>query len=229
MIRRRHQGSSDRVRLQLKVLLKVGTYPTCLCRFVGPGRCGTLVRSVAKWRGTRTNSMKNLIDKIEQAFADVKYPGDDDLTDSSYGEEPAALVNDFCGKTDRKQLDAAFLNQAPDGWGSALSFFSGNALRFYLPLYLIADIQGDLTSSDPVTRLCSSLTPLGASKKIAKVWGGGTMGERAQANFARFDAAQISAVVAYLWWKLEEAGGHDPRIEQALENYWLERDAGSQD
>lgn len=173
--------------------------------------------------------MKELIDQIEQAFADVEYPGDDDLTDSTYGEEPAALIVEFRGKTDWHDIDVAFLNQAPDGWSSALAFFSARALRFYLPAYLIADLRGELGDPDPVSRLCSSVTPLGASQKIAKMWGGGTMGERARADFALFNATQVSAVVAYLWWRLEAAGGHDPTIEQALENYWLERQAGAQD
>lgn len=172
--------------------------------------------------------MKELIDLIERAFADVEYPGDDDLTDSTYGEEPAALVKDFSGKTDRRKLDAAFLNQAPDGWGTALSFFSGRALHFYLPIYLIADIRGELEGPDPVSRLCSSLTPLGGTQKIAQIWGGGTMGERARANFAKFSNAQVSAVVAYLRWKLGTKDGHDITIEQALENYWLKRDVDTQ-
>lgn len=161
---------------------------------------------------------------IENAFAGVKYPGDDDLTDSTYGEEPAALVEQFRGKTDWRELDAEFLDQAPDGWSSALSFFSANALRFYLPAYMIADIRGDLASSDPATRLCLCLTPLGEKQKIAKIWGGGTMGDRSRAEFAPYDAQQVSAIVAYLWWKLESLGGHDLLIEQALENYWLERE-----
>ncbi len=156
--------------------------------------------------------MKELIDKIEEAFADVKYPGDDDLTDSIYGDEPAALINNFRGKTNSKQLNSTFLDQAPDGWGTALAFFSANALRFYLPAYLIADIRGELINTDPVYRLNSSSTRSGANNK-----------------FAKLDAAQVSAVVAYLWWKLEATGGRDPNIEQALENYWLERDADSQD
>jgi len=169
--------------------------------------------------------VKELIDKIEQAFADVEFPGDEDLTDSTYGEEPAALAEDFSSKTDWQTIDAEFLNNAPDGWGSALSFFSARALRFYLPAYLIADMRGELECPDPVSRLCLSVTPLGAGQKIAKKWGGGTLGERGRADFAEFNAAQVSAVVAYLWWKLEAAGGHDPTIEQALENYWLVRQA----
>jgi len=168
--------------------------------------------------------MQSLISRIEQAFADVSYPGDEDLTDSTYGEEPAALVEAFRGKTDWRALSAEFLDQAPDGWGTALSFFSGNALRFYLPAYMIADIRGQLSVSDPAIRLCASLTPLGGMQKIAKFWGGGTMGERARAEFAVYDAEKVSVIVDYLWWKLESVGGHDEIIEQALENYWLVQD-----
>ncbi len=170
-----------------------------------------------------------LIDEIELAFADTIYPGDNDLTGSSYGDEPIALVNDFRGKTDWKQLDHGFLNQAPEGWGTALSFFSDNALRFYLPAYMIADIRGALDGcNDPAVRLCSSLTPAGEKQKVATMWGGGTMGERARACFAEFSAMQVSAVVAYLQWKLDEQEGSDMLIEQALQNYWLKRaDASS--
>ncbi|MBN2493953.1 MAG: hypothetical protein JXR96_05115 [Deltaproteobacteria bacterium] len=170
--------------------------------------------------------MDELIDRIERAFADVAYPGDGELTDSTYGDEPAALVEVFRGKDDWRALESAFLDQAPGGWASALSFFSPGALRFYLPAYLIADLRGELMTSDPSVRLCSSVTPLGASEKIAEIWGGGTMGERAREAFALFDAAQVEVIVAYLWWKLEALGGRDPTIEQALESYWLERKAG---
>ena len=168
-----------------------------------------------------------LITLIEQAFAGVKYPGENDLTNSTYGAEPAALVKEFSGKTDWRLLDANFLDQAPDSWGSALSFFSGNALRFYLPAYLIADIRGQLRSADPVSRLCSSLTPQVEQTKIAKIWGGGTMGEHARTEFAAYDAAQVAAIVAYLWWKLEAQAGDELTIQQALENYWLGREAGN--
>ena len=164
----------------------------------------------------------NLIETIQQAFAGESYPGDDQLTDSQYGEEPAALTEEFRGRTDWRSLDADFLNQAPDGWGSALSFFSAEALRFYLPAYLIADLRGQLYCGDPSSRLCAFLTPMTESKKLAKIHGGGTLGAYARDCFDRFSEAQAAAVVAYLWWKLDQHG-YDPTIEQAMENYWLGR------
>jgi hypothetical protein len=167
-----------------------------------------------------------LISNIEQAFDDVRYPGDEDLTESTYGEELASLVEEFSGKDDWRLLDTEFLDQAPDGWASALSFFSKNALRFYLPAYLIADIRGHLNSQDPAYRLCLSVTPLGGKQKIAKIYGGSTMGERARAEFDSYDKQKVSVIVDYLWWKLDMLGGHDETIEQALENYWLQRNDG---
>jgi hypothetical protein len=168
----------------------------------------------------------SLIHKIEKAFANAECPGESNLTDSTYGEEPAELVEAFRNKHNWKALEPAFLDQAPGEWGSALSFFSAEALRFYLPAYLIADIRGALKRSDPATRLCTFLTPQMENRKIARVWGGGTMGEHARNEFECFDSAQVSAIVSYLWWKLESEG-YNPTIEQALENYWIEREAGN--
>jgi hypothetical protein len=166
-----------------------------------------------------------LINKIKQAFTDVTYPSDNALTDSTYGDEPAALIKEFSGKNDWQQLDPQFLDRAPDGLGSALSFFSNNALQFYLPAYLIADICGELRCVDPAYRLCSYLAFPGETK-IAKIWGGGTMEERAREEFNRYDAAKVSAIVAYLQWKLESVE-EDIEIKEALVNYWLDRDVGN--
>lgn len=163
----------------------------------------------------------DLVAQVRDAFANVAYPGDDRLTDS-LDDEAVALARDFRGRHDWTALDARFLNQAPEGWGSALSFFSGEALRFYLPAYLVADLEGTLLTGDPTTRLCAFVTPLMENKRLAKFYGGGTLGEHARREFALFDAAQVAAIVAYLWWKLDEAG-YDPTVEQALENYWLPR------
>ena len=167
--------------------------------------------------------MNALIQKIKNAFADVSYPGDESLT-NSFGEEAEALKKDFRGKTNWTLLTPEFLNQAPYGWGSAVSFFSAEALQFYLPAYLIADIKGALDCADATSRLCSFVTPQMENRRIARIYGGGTLGEHARADFERLSASQVSAIVAYLWWKLDREG-YDLIIEQALENYWLEREA----
>jgi len=70
---------------------------------------------------------ETLLAKIEAAFSDVRYPGDEDLTDSAHGEEPKALVEDFRGKTDWRALSPKFIDRA--GQGAALSFFSAAALQ----------------------------------------------------------------------------------------------------
>jgi hypothetical protein len=90
-----------------------------------------------------------LIKKIKMAFASVEYPGDQDITDSTYGEEAEALKREFIGEKDWRVLDSEFLDQAPEGWRTALAFFSDRAFHFYLPAYLIADIQGELTEVCP--------------------------------------------------------------------------------
>ena len=110
---------------------------------------------------------EKLIANIITAFEDGIYPGNDDLTNSTYGEEPAALVEEYREKADWQILNSNFLDQAPNGWGSALSFFSGAALRFYLPAYLIADLNGELESNDPATRLCMNLAAQSENQKIA--------------------------------------------------------------
>lgn len=169
-----------------------------------------------------------IVRQIASAFDAVVYPGDDDLTDSTYGEEPVALVEAFRGKDDWRRLDASFLNPAPDGWGTALAFFSPAAFRFYLPAYLLADLRRELDMSDPASRLCTFVTPQAEGQRIARVWGGGTMGDHARRTFEGFDCRQVAAIVSYLWWRL--AGDADDLIiEQALEYYWLPREAACAD
>jgi hypothetical protein len=43
-----------------------------------------------------------------------------------------------------------------------------SALQFYLPVYLVVDINGQLFTADPTCRLCISLTPLRGCKKLPK-------------------------------------------------------------
>jgi hypothetical protein len=171
------------------------------------------------------DKVKELLREIEAAFADVEYPGDDALVDGSYGEDPAAITAELRGETDWRRLSSERLDRVPGGRGTALAFFSDAAFRFYLPAYMTADVRGELSLAAPEVRLCWSLTPQSAGQKIAEVWGGGTVGERARRCFDALEPRQAAVVVEYLLWKLERLGYDDPAITQALDHYWLERSA----
>ena len=78
--------------------------------------------------------------------------------------------------------------------------------------------------SDRAKRKTPNTHVIGINQPHYLTLGDGTLGEHARREFALFDAAQVAAIVAYLWWKLDEAS-YDPTVEQALENYWLPREA----
>lgn len=162
-------------------------------------------------------SKEQLLQKIEKAFCDVNYPGDENLVSSSYGEEPELVKQHFRGQKDWRKMSAEELDL--DG---ALSFFSDETLRFFLPAFLIADINEELSFNDPSIRLCWALSSQAEGQKIAKAWGGETIGQRARKCFVAFSKEQVHAIVAYLNYKLSK-DEYNPIIQQALENYWLER------
>lgn len=159
-----------------------------------------------------------LIETIYAAFAEVEYPGDDNLVDQSYGEEPDFVRIHFLGHNDWRKLTYEFIDV--DG---ALSFLTDRAFRFYLPAFLVADVNDKLELNDPTVRLCWSANPQSESEKLAEVWGARTVGERALACFEDFSKDQVVAIVAYLQWRLAK-DEYNPSIEQALEHYWLPRE-----
>jgi hypothetical protein len=162
--------------------------------------------------------------QIRAAFADVDFPGDWCLRGSNEGDEPYLLEKDFSGKSDWHTIDPEFLDQAPDGFGSALSFFSDEAFRFYLPAYLIADIDGRLERIEPVFHLTHGLTDGAKTERVStRRYGERTWFEAARHKFAMFDSPQVAAIVEYLRLKRQMDEFHRESIDQALRNYWLLR------
>jgi hypothetical protein len=163
---------------------------------------------------------------IRQVFSGVEYPGDWCLRGSEEGEEPYLLEKEFAGKNDWRSLDPSFLDQAPEGYASALSFFSDEAFRFYLPAYLLADIDGHLADANPVFYLTHGLADCAKTEKVnPRRYGERTWFEAARYKFAVFDRAQAAAIVAYFELKREADEFERVAIDQALENYWRERAA----
>lgn len=162
--------------------------------------------------------------EILGAFAHVEYPGDWCLRGSNEGDEPYLLEQEFKGKTDWRTLDPSFIDQAPGGFGSALSFFSVEAFHFYLPAYLIASIDDVLEQADPVFQLCHGLTNESKSKRInPRRYGERTWFEESRHKFSVFSWQEASAIVAYLQLRREMDEFDQVAIDQALKNYWLER------
>lgn len=166
--------------------------------------------------------------RVRQAFSQVEFPGEWCLRGSNEGDEPYLMEEEFKGKSDWQAIDATFLDQAPAGLSSALSFFSDEAFRFYLPAYLIADIDGLLVSTNPVFHLTHGLTDAARAEKVnPRRYGERTWFEAACHKLAVFDKAQAAAIVTYLEFKRETDEFEREDINQALANFWRHRAAGA--
>jgi hypothetical protein len=163
--------------------------------------------------------------QIRSAFADTPYPGDEALV-RSQGEEPDEVVELFRGRTDWRVLPADFVDRAGAASPSALSFFSAGAFRFYLPAYLIADLDGALEYTDPLFYLFHGLDDASRGEAVHLPGAGTTTWWEVQReHLAGFTAQEAAAIVAYLRWRLagDELEPSRGRAEQALANYWLGR------
>jgi hypothetical protein len=163
---------------------------------------------------------------IRESFASVPFPGDDDLRGSSEGDEPFRVEASFRGRNDWSTLPAEFIDQAPNGLGSALSFFSDAAFRFYIAAYMLADLDGLLERSNQMFHLTYGLDHASRNECInPRRYGTMTWFERAKARFQHFDSKQREAVAAYLVSKLSTGGLLEEEVEsinQALEGFWLQ-------
>jgi len=164
---------------------------------------------------------------IRKAFAGVEFPGDWCLVNSREGEEPHLLEQEFKGKSDWRVLDAAFLDRAPDGYGTALSFISDEAFHFFLPAYLLADLDARLRQANPVFHLTHGLDNSSRDQRInPRRYGERTWFEHARHKFAMFNAAEAAAISAYLGYKRNLDALTAPEkasIGEALANYWSAR------
>lgn len=86
---------------------------------------------------------------------------------------------------------------------SSLSFFDADGMRFHLPAYLVADLEGTLQTADVLFQLVYTA-------------------EGAESRFDTLSLVQHEAVRQFLLLRLSD--NHDefnhPMIEAALENYW---------
>lgn len=102
------------------------------------------------------NDKTKLIKEIETAFADVPYPGDQNITTHRCWECDQ-LTNLFKGHhwNDWRQKPRAIFNQCHYGF---IHTFSPKAYQFYLPLFLLTPLEHDEDSGFVIDTVISSLT-----------------------------------------------------------------------
>jgi hypothetical protein len=183
------------------------------------------------------NDKQAVIEKIYQAFGDNDYPGDAYLQGSTEGCEPYEEVGPFVGRRHWQEIRADFL----DGHATALGFFSEAGFRFFLPAYLIADLQDQLRTVDPLfylthgffdmtvkTHIKGRNFPINCGKSTLlnpRRYGAMTWFDYARYRLSVFTREEAGALVAYLRSKQEAASTdfEKEQIDAALNAYWLDR------
>jgi hypothetical protein len=184
---------------------------------------------------------QRVIEHIRQAFCDTERPGDAFLQGSHEGCEPGESIAPFIGVADWSQLDPMVL----DANYTALSFFSEGGFRYFMPAYLIADLQDRLQTADPVFHLTNGFSdtvvkiPAGQriyEKTIGKSafvnplrYGAMTWQDHARCQLSVFTREEAGAIVAYLEYKRDAAphGLNAEGINAALDSFWRDRAANA--
>ena len=185
----------------------------------------------------KMNDKQTVIKKIQTAFQDLQFPGENFLQGSFEGEEPFEEVSLFQMHKNWTTVEPSLL----DAHASALSFFSEAGFRFFLPAYLIADLNEELHTADPVFHLTHGFfdftvqIPVGgrvfnvkngkSSLINPRRYGAATTNDYARYRMSIFTREEADAIVAYLEYKRDSnPNGFDQlRIDAALEMFWRER------
>jgi hypothetical protein len=137
--------------------------------------------------------------------------------------EVQAVEEAFSAKDHWPSLASEFLDNVPDGWASAPAFLSDQAMSFFLPAYLSADLQGELTRVDPVSWLISGLD--GSYRSLHAKKGRTTPKEEAVKRWRFLTPDQRAAVAAYLRLR-QQQDVFAEEIEAALQSFWEMRVEG---
>lgn len=161
---------------------------------------------------------------IREAFANADMPPSWALRGSDEGDEPFLLEAEFKHVPNWTRVDAKFLDQAPGGFSTALGFFSDEAFRYYLPAYLLADMDGALEQTDLVFYLCGGFGARRLERVNPRRYGARTWLDDARHRFSTFDANQARAIIAYLGWRAGRAGdASDIEDIEATISFWHSR------
>jgi hypothetical protein len=163
-----------------------------------------------------------VIAEIRRAFGETPHPGDRFLQGSFDGSEPQEVAEAFSGFETWAEVPV----QTLDGQYTALGFLAEGGLRFFLPAYLVADLEGHLRTADPVFHLTHGLAEDSRSAFVnPRRYGAMTWFEYARMRLSVFAREEAAAIVGYLEYRrgVDEHGIDEAAIAGALELFWYER------
>ncbi len=126
---------------------------------------------------------------------------------------------------------------------AALNFFSEAGLSFFLPAYLIADLNEELQTADPLFTLAHGFSDLFVEHQVGsrvfvrktgksafvnpRRYGGISFFDYSRYRLSIFTGEEAQVIVTYLKYKQENDpdGLSREEIEAALNSFWLERAA----
>lgn len=151
---------------------------------------------------------------IGDAFKKAIYPGDDNLV-ATMSDEALLTRKAFLGKQRWEELDSEFLDRAPSGLGSALSFLSDIAFRFYLPAFLRAHLNHRLHFVDPCFHVCPYMDDLVVSFEGQINWELIAANRRFQ-RFKYFTSEECCAIARYIEEVMTREGNDDCHLENCI-------------
>lgn len=155
-------------------------------------------------RRTMAADKNRVLGLVRSAFRDVALGEGVGLREGEGLDEYAdAKTLEFYRTQDEKQDWSAIPVADLDRYCSSLSFFDADGMRFHLPAYLVADLEGRLQTADVLFHLVY-------------------VAHGAASRFDTLSAAQREAVREFLLLRLSDPHREfqHPMIEAALRDYW---------
>jgi hypothetical protein len=151
-----------------------------------------------------TEDERRVLKLIQTAFAGVVLGEGIGLRQGQGLDDYADIGTLACYRAQDEKHDWSAIPVADlDQYYSSLSFFDPEGMRFHLPAYLVADLEGRLQTADVLFHLVH-------------------MADGAQSRFDTLSPVQREAVRAFLRLRLADPLREfvQPMIEAALRGYW---------
>ncbi len=162
---------------------------------------------------------------VIRSFEVNQRPGNWALYSRPEGLEPQQVAEEFGRLGHWNEATAQFLST----WAraGALRFLNDEGLRYFLPAFCVADLEGQLGDGDVDLVLC--LTAYFSLKNRHSAvnplrFGARTWSDAGRHCFSTLTTDQAKAIVAYLRWKrarVDEDAASE--IDEALDYYWEHR------